>query len=440
MSLSAAKKLMLVGRAAATYYLLDRFDRAESAPIASSRPSGLTIIQNDGSFNVASGRLKMTAQSTPVFGDLAVIGPAVTRAFGVTLQFTWRAGAIDKNRFFGFSTAANGSTTALDDQASLQPWTDGRLYVRGAVDIAAYSAGVDYEIAIVLGGYTSAADNTNLPYFTGDVSLYTFGTHYWIKGGAWADWTKLYSEAIGSTTTLYPVWTFESAADELDNVRLPVQKFTDLFMTKQSLLHRSTWTAAANGDLSAFVPEVGSGWVERNSSDLDIVSNRLVITAPSNPAGPGIIFTTDVGAPDLYIKFVGRSILMTDVLQGAHFGPIFRYVDLANLWLVGLSDHADQWELLRREADTFNTVVLDNAGNTVATNTDYTIELLACGTAIRAWTDAPGTSVIEAVSAVHQTATIVGIRGFKLDTINDQDFASFEVWSARRSLAVLDAW
>ncbi len=431
----------------AAYDVQDLFTTADPAPVASPRtcePTGtLTLVQSDGSFAISGGTLRPSGASGAAFGNLGVYGAAVTRALGKAWLFTWIPGSTASNRLFGFNSAQDVATTA-DDVSGLQAYLDGRLYSRnGGTDVGAYVAGVTYEIAIVLGGY----DSNNVHWFEDlgiSSSTYTYGSRTYIKGGTYTNWTLLDETLTNNTSPLYPTFAVkitDGTADQIDNWRVPTQVFTELYPKKSTLVHSSTWTSASNGDLSTFTPAVGSSWTERNSSDFDVLSSRLTITAVDDPAQPGNVATQPDTAANLQVEVVARSIFWDgDVAHGAHFGPIIRYSDDSNLWLIGLSDHADYLQILSRQAAVYTTEADDSVGGTVTTNTDYTTQAAAWGDSIAAVTTAPGLGPITKSSAFNKTATIAGIRGFFKTAVNNQDYASFKAWNLVQSAAILDSF
>ena len=189
-----------------TYWLLDRFTTAASAPLSTPRsaePTGtLTLVQTDGQLSISSAALNIPAQSTPAWGDLGFrVGAGKARAAGVALVGTinfssgsnanwgWgstnaQATSITGNWVYAFEAGAAGSFGIVDNGEE-------------ARQLFTISNGTAYQYAIVLRGT---------------------GAFYFVKGGAFTSWTLLWVSVQNNAATLYPQFNNYDRVGTLDNL------------------------------------------------------------------------------------------------------------------------------------------------------------------------------------------------------------------------------
>jgi hypothetical protein len=163
-----------------------------------------TVVEVDGTLAAAAGRLAFTAQGTPAWGDQGVWFQAITRTLGYVLfgtaNFTtvstcailsWNDDAdIDLVDFIhNFIVGGGGSLQA-------ETWNGAGAVLENPV-IATLVGNTDYDLAIVLGGYSVVA----VPFFAGeDPANYTFGASFFGRGaglGNGAEWVLLWRTALG---------------------------------------------------------------------------------------------------------------------------------------------------------------------------------------------------------------------------------------------------
>ncbi len=217
-----ATKVLLLGQRVITYLLRDEFTTDDAAPVASPRtaepgPGTLTLAQADGQFSISGGKLSFPAQSTPTWGDLGffenvgrgrVTGRVLIGLFNFsTLQvcvfLAWlRSATADVTAFAnianGFYLATGGGALQPPSAAAAGPNLDAVLVVS-----------TDYKAAIV---------------------LRSVGCFRFLKGGAFANWTLLWVDALDNTATVYPGFSNSVAVGTLDYFRvrdLPAPFTTD---------------------------------------------------------------------------------------------------------------------------------------------------------------------------------------------------------------------
>lgn len=101
---------------AVNYLLHDEFTNTEGAPIASPHiclpgPGNLTVVQNDGQFSTASGRLLVPGQTSPAYGDQNVydaVGRARTPGLSMLCKFLFNE--VTSECMLGWHTAGTGLT------------------------------------------------------------------------------------------------------------------------------------------------------------------------------------------------------------------------------------------------------------------------------------------------------------------------------------------
>ena len=237
-------KVIVLGGAPAMTYLLRAFtpdtgaeDQALSSEVINSAAKGvldgsLTAVVNDGTLALASTKLAFTGQTTPDWADLGCFGGSITRAIGVGILAAISCGTTNKvafpialmvnptcnvdsglgNRECGFRFNDNGNLRTYYGDGSTQ-----------YVVVGSYSANTAYQILIILGGY----DSNGISYKTGDTkSNFTNGVTYFIKGGAFTNWTLLYRTSIGTTATLYSAFGNLTATGTLSNLLIPDYDFS----------------------------------------------------------------------------------------------------------------------------------------------------------------------------------------------------------------------
>lgn len=193
------------------WLLYDQFNVSAAAPLASPRtcdpgPGTLTLVQTDGQFSIAAGRLNFLAQATPAFGD-QMIYEAVGRARVSGRVFISEINLSQANKIVIIpcwrTTAAYGAFG--NHVGNILANSDGTLLFyppgasSGAFLLGPYSSATTYQLAFVLRGA---------------------GSFVAIKGGVYANWTLLWIESIDNTAILYPAFLGFDAAGTLDNLKV----------------------------------------------------------------------------------------------------------------------------------------------------------------------------------------------------------------------------
>lgn len=188
-----------------SYILKDEFTTNAGAPLASPRtaepgPGTETLVQTDGQFSIASNKLVFPAQSTPVWGDQKLYAASLARLTGRTLLMSeFRISA------FGSNGAMLGwAITAAETFPTLAP----SFFVQSGNIIHAWSNGLNAGTLVINTDYSVA------------VMLRSSGGYLFVKGGIYTDWTLLWVHTTGTNTPLFPMFTNQTAAGSLDNLRV----------------------------------------------------------------------------------------------------------------------------------------------------------------------------------------------------------------------------
>lgn len=199
------------GEPAIRYQLADDYLVDAGAPLTSPRTGStsrsilttnqFTFVQTDGQFSVANGKLVFTAQSTPNWGDQGFYSAALNRVANRVAMAKINLDQANSYCWFGWSL--NAAPTNPGGRAGTQAiyFNAGTLSVissTNTIPISAYSAGVDYEVAVV----ERAA-----------------GADFYIRGGAFATWTHLFASPTDSTATRALCFGSYNASGKIDYVR-----------------------------------------------------------------------------------------------------------------------------------------------------------------------------------------------------------------------------
>ena len=368
----------------------------------------LTVTEVDGTLALASNKCAFTAQGSPAFGDLQLVSQSITRAFALPLLCTINKTLANKYSPIVFWNN-DGSFTGDWSELEAVAWhfTDtSEIYLlnRAAVQavLIAYTQGVDYQLAMVLGGYDASGN----PWYTGQTpASYLYGLAIFIKGGAFATWSRLFQSTLHNDDPVYAVAAFYDASGTIDDIRVPDTSLSTLFQPT----HLSTFDAANGTSLDAITPEIGGGWTEQ-AGNMDIQSNRANLVT-------GIAKSTiESGLGD---AVVSCTINMTAPAVTA--GLIVRYEDNNNYWLVYLLTATNKMDLY--EVNGGGLTKRATASVVIDSGIDYKVLVLLTGTTIRCFVDDGSTAGY--ISAFNQTKTKHGLYCDTNVTVRFDNFAIY---------------
>ncbi len=235
---------LLGGLEPVRYRLWDEFISDESAPITSPRtaqpgPGIGTIRDIELKIALASGWAEFTVQASPVYAeqDLVYAIPALSRVPGLIIIGQWRC-----------TTDGPQYPLALVDSAT-PAWN--HTNVRAAFwRSSALTLSVVNNLAVGPAVAAFVADGT---IYSLAIVLRSAGAKFYIKGGAFTYWTKLYETVLDATATLYLAAAGYTAAFGLNFLRGPIPRWLDsplLYLTG-AMTWATTDGYAGDGGLGA---------------------------------------------------------------------------------------------------------------------------------------------------------------------------------------------
>ena len=357
----------------------------------------LTVVEVDGTLAIVSGKCAFTAQSTPIDGDQGFFSSgAITKRLGITLLSNVNsANMTTEVVYLGFKSAAAITLAAREFTFGKASGENALIYVRFPSTTLAlsdtFADSTDYIFAIVLGGY----DVNGAPWRAGQVTAdYLYGAAYYVKGGAFTNWTLIWRTASSNTTPLYAGMATLTFTGTLDNFRVPD---ADLSAVLQPTCLS---TFATDGELDAYTPELGSAWAE-DIGDWDTASGTLKATALGIATFTGLadcLYDAKVTTPAAGTTAGGLALRITD-LTGAS----------EDYWYVKVTPGTagTDWELIEYVAGTPTQRAFGDAD--WAVNTAYQIRAICYGQTIDCFR-AGGGKITYGSAASGQTATKMGLR------------------------------
>ncbi len=194
------------------YLLRDEFPTDDAAPVASPRtcepgPGTLTTVQTDGQFSISEGKLSFPAQSTPTWGDLGFFeNVGRERVTGRVLIGLFNFSTLQACVFLAWLRSATANVTAFANIAN------GFYLATGGGALqppSAAAAGPNLDAVLVVSTDYKAA-----------IVLRSVGCFCFLKGGAFANWTLLWVDALDNTATVYPGFSNSVAVGTLDYFRV----------------------------------------------------------------------------------------------------------------------------------------------------------------------------------------------------------------------------
>lgn len=241
------------------YYLREDFPVDESAPISDTLQ--IDYKQVDGQFSIASGRLSFTAQSTPVVGDLGLVGIAgYSRTNGLTFVAESKLDATNKTYprllWTSGNSLSSGNIAGSDAQIFINFEDSSRILCSsvGTTTMGTYSANTSYFMALV---------------------LKRMGGLGFIKGGAFTDWTLLFVSYTnsGAENPVYPMIAHYNSTGSHDLLR--VAQLTTPFTNAKGLATFSS-DAPSNDEIQTGAADcfVHILWTPQTSETLNLYLRR----------------------------------------------------------------------------------------------------------------------------------------------------------------------
>ena len=288
------------------YTVQDEFTTSLSAGAVSGTacepgPGTRTVTADTGGkITIAGGRLTLASNTTTA--DPQVLLTSIARAAGRLLLAEFTHGA----SVFGVIGFRANTTVNNTVENTIYP-NGASLLIRetsNGITVGALTVSTSYKIAI---------------------ALRATGAYYFIKGGAFTNWTLIWVSSVNGNATLYPCMIHGSGANAFssDFIRvipngllwLPIPLASDgfggTFGTTDGLGHAETSGIGAGGSGVTWTQQAGT-W-----------GNSAGKAAASALSGGLAIATVDVGTANVFV-------MMTPARTAANAGLTLRYVDANN--------------------------------------------------------------------------------------------------------------
>ena len=167
---------------------------------SSADPTGgvRTVTDTNGKLNVTDGALTFGGGITPLtYGNPGIWYDSLARVAGRTIVIN--VNNTNSSYYdFGFDTNQYGTagSAKFRSSTSLLSIADSLI----STVVATWDTSTNYQLAI---------------------TLRSTGAFYFIKGGAFTNWTALYASSTDSSPTLYPVFANNNGILSTDNIRIP---------------------------------------------------------------------------------------------------------------------------------------------------------------------------------------------------------------------------
>lgn len=297
-------------------FLIDRAAGSVNGTAAEPGPGVRTVVDTNSKLSIASSLLSF-ATGGVTNGNPALWYPSISRVAGLILlgklNYTTSGGWIlgwDTDQTGGLASHAFFLTgTALSANSGLAGPT-----------VATIAASTDYQLALV---------------------LRAVGAHFFVKGGAWTNWTLIYSFSTASNTPVFPgIGGNATSVMTFDFIRVPStfwlptplasDGFATAFGTTDGLGHAETSGAGSGGGAVTWTQQVGTWTVaSAKANAATLVGGIAIATVPTTTAdvmvdvkitrsagaGGGVLRYTDANNY-LYWNHDGTNCFLKQVLAG----------------------------------------------------------------------------------------------------------------------------
>jgi hypothetical protein len=380
------------GRAAeapCTYLLLAPFDGADDQGYADDQvldtqaegvvTGSLTVVETAATVALASDWLVITGANNNNDGGVYMTA-GTERTIGKAFLFKFKVSDMaSMDAWAGWNDNATVSASTTYDY-SIEFRFDGSLQKDGdngdgsSVVLCAAAtivADVEYDVALVLGGY----DSNEQPWYNGAVGTFTYGVAMFIKGGAFTNWTLLWREWGGNTATLYPACQNYAAARDVSYqyLRTPDHDYSAVLQPTAV-----DWFADDNDtSLADHTPNVvySGGW--SIAGTWDIQSNKARLSTTGIPRYAYI----ETGQSGVFAR-----VTVTTPASGTFVdGLVVRYKDSIEHYRIVINSISGQFQIVRNSH--IGTDVVANTPFIPAAGTQYEITCVVVGDEFQAWVD-----------------------------------------------------
>ena len=354
----------------------------------------LTVVEVDGTLALVSNKCALTAQATPVWTDLGLVGEllgggAFTKALGLGLLGTINLSTWEEMGLGWHSAAAmvDPDTMLFALQANT---TDGQLDVEGGTQVhQSLSVSTDYRLTLLCGGF----DVNGTPYYSGQAKAnYTYGAWYLLEIGGTQN--LLWLNKADNTASIYAILSSLDAVGTIDDIVVPI---ADLSAVQAAITNFSSFDDDNDTSLDAITPEVGGAWTEL-AGDWDIQSNRATCAT-----GVGMA-TVDAGVSNAIIDcIINRN-------TASWGGLMLRVQDSTNFWLIQYDhDHMGTGTYVLYSVILGSYTARATLQRAITASTDYRLTVVLDGDDITFYVDGTGRTTFN--SSFNNAKTVHGIYG-----------------------------
>ena len=379
-----------------TYFLDSSFTDDDASPLAApyttSGGQSVDAVETDGTLSVASGSLVVTAQSSPVDGDLGLrygtaAGTYLGRAAFFKIIPTTLANGISGtgniSNVLGFTDAANAQIANAYDYGfgtTASQWIHfGYSNVNTPINLPILPPVVNdtFYVAYIMGGGSSISPETSEPWFTGATpSTYDKGHFIFMKQGAAGVWRFVgyqNSDSQGGGTTRYPIIANYNSAFKVDEWFVPSDTLRDDLIGGSLLspLYYQNMSGTGSSQLFDDAADVGAAMDSVKGNFVFNAGGSAVTANGSDPdATLHFISTVDTGDDEVY---GGALIVCQGGTSPASMGMVFRYKASDNSHiLVQIADGTpDNVRIFSYSGGSYTQHAIDNTGISLASAAGY---------------------------------------------------------------------
>jgi len=263
-----------------------------------------------------------------------------------------------------------------------------------------------------------------------------YGALFFIKGGAYTNWTLLYLAEYNNITPLYPAISNLSATFSADFVRVPENLIipqpiaSDSFNRANGVLGTTDGAGTTDGTGTARAAETGGAglaWTVQ-SGVWAISGNKAVATTA------GIATLPSLATPDVIMDCK----LTTPAAGTTKAGIMLRYTDADNWWYLALAPGTAGNDLFLMKRAVGVTTTEAAADVDWAAATTYFLRVIVAGAQwnVYSGTTEPDTLRLSLVDAFNQAVPVFGIRD---EGNSNVQFDSVSIWE-RNPYSCLDRY
>lgn len=394
-----------MGQNAVTYLLRAQFHANDQAfsddQVLDTAAEGvsvgqLTAIINDGALAIASNQLSVTAQTTPAWGDLGIVGAAAgggafTRAIGLAMIARSIPGFMGSNNWWHTGWRSDAAVTDANGQGMYLLYASGQCIPERksgtpTKSLPIWHAQSDLDLAVI---------------------LRSTGAWYLRRDEQMPYWRLVWMSYVGNTASVYPDLSYYGQYGVATDFKVRQMPEASIWVDDFGPATYQDAFMAANGtNLHGRTPSA------KGSNTWVVQSGMAAIQTNAAQFSAAGIATIDTGDCDLFLDVT----MKTPATWATAGGLIVRWTDANNYWYVKFSPPASDpdIELVEVNGGVATTRASANVGLTA--NTTYNIRVATNGYSWWKVYTAPNNWYLtervtyETANPFNVAATVVGLR------------------------------